>query len=73
MAKGTKTLNSAIQVADSKNMFFVINPTEPADADIGPGQWVFWLDASTPPGTIKIKSRNGAVVVAGDVASLSVV
>ena len=69
MAKGTKTLNSAIQVDNDGNVFFVVNGTAPSDGEVGNGEAVFYIDPAGP--TLKVKTRNGASVLSGDVASLS--
>ena len=70
MAKGTKTLNSAIKVDDDGNVYMTGNTEEPADEDISDGEVVYWIDVSGTP-TLKVKAGSGSGVVSGDVCTLS--
>ena len=70
MAKGTKTLNSAIKVDDDGNVYMTGNTEEPADEDIADGEVVYWIDVSGTP-TLKVKAGSGSGVVSGDVCTLS--
>ncbi len=68
MAKGTKTLNSAIKVDDDGNMFFKLNAA-PDDGDLANGEVVFYLNPAGPK--LEVKTKSGGVVYSGEVASLS--
>ena len=70
MAKGTKTLNSAIKVDDDGNIFLKGNGVEPADADIAEGEIVYWIDTSSGI-VLTAKARVGGNVVSGAVATLA--
>ena len=70
MAKGTKTLNSAISVDNGRRIFFKGNASEPADGLLSKGEMTFWIDAGAAE--LKVKIRNDAgVIINGTVASLA--
>lgn len=69
MAKGTKTLNSAIQVDNRRQVFLNVKGSAPADADLDDGQIVFWIDGATSK--IKVKTKLGGVALNGEVSTLS--
>ena len=69
MAKGTKTLNSAIQVDDRRQVFLNVKGSPPDDADIANGEIVLWIDGGTSK--LMIKTRLGASVLNGEVSTLA--
>lgn len=69
MAKGTKTLNSAIQVDNRRQIFLNVKGSAPEDADLDDGEIAFWIDGSTDK--IKVKTKLGGVVLNGDVSDLT--
>jgi hypothetical protein len=71
MAKGTKTLNSALQVDDSGNVFLNVLVSEPDDGDVDESEMVFWVDDSGVSPILKVKTLGGGTLYTGDVATLS--
>ena len=69
MAKGTKTLNSAIQVDDRRQVFLNVKGSAPADADLDDGEIVLWIDGGTSK--LMIKTKLGGVALNGEVSALS--
>jgi hypothetical protein len=69
MAKGTKTLNSAIKVDDRRQVFLNVKGSPPEDADVDNGEVVLWIDGGT--NKIMIKTRLGASVLNGEVSALT--
>lgn len=67
MAKGTKTLNSAIQVDNKQNVYMMINDAEPADATFRDGEFAFYIDGTK----FKVKARNGASFVKAELGTLA--
>jgi len=70
MAKGTKTLNSAIKVDNSGNIYMKGNTAEPADGDVAEGEVDYWVDTSSGI-VLTAKARAGGVIVSGAVATLT--
>ena len=70
MAKGTKTLNSALKVDDDGNIYMRGNTAEPEDADIAEGEIVYWVDTSSGI-VLTAKARAGGSIVSGAVATLT--
>lgn len=74
MAKGTKSLHHSLSVDNDQNLFFYVNVDgdgAPPDGDIADGEAVFYIDPSGADPVVKIKVRNGASVLSGDVATLT--
>ena len=69
MAKGTKTLNSAIEVDNRGNVYLKVAASEPDDGDVADGEMVFWIDTGGP--TLKVKANGDGAILNGDVADLS--
>ncbi len=68
MAKGTKTLNSAIKVDDDGNVYLSTKSDEPGDATLATTEVVYWVNES---GMLRVKAKDedGNVYV-GDVSQL---
>jgi hypothetical protein len=74
MAKGTKSLHHSLSVDDDQNLFFYVNVDgdgSPPDGDIADGEAIFYIDVSGADPVVKMKVRNGASVISGDVATLT--
>jgi len=69
MARGTKTLNSGLQVNDLGNVFVRISDSEPEDSSLGDGQIVFWADAVGAK--LMVKAKFSGAIASGEVADLA--
>lgn len=71
MAKGTKSLHHGLSVDNDGSVYFTaVADSEPADADLDNGEFLFWIDGTGPTLKVKVKADDGTVL-GGDVASLS--
>lgn len=69
MAKGTKTLNSALKVDNDKNVFITVSGGAPPDGAVDHLEIVLWLDAGDG-NKLKAKSRIGGAVYNYELAPL---
>jgi hypothetical protein len=61
MAKGTKILESAIKVDNSKNVYIRVGGGEPGDGNLGKKQAVFWYDGGSSEIRVKYKDGSGTI------------
>lgn len=69
MAKGTKTLNSAIKVDDGKNVYIKVKDGD-GDVSLGDKELVFVLDEGSGELQVRLTYADGSVH-AGTVSELS--
>ena len=67
MARGTKVLESKIQVNDD-GYVFIGAPAATISSGIGVSQIVFWLDEASNKLMVRVRYSNGSTVKDGEVA-----
>ena len=72
MAKGTKSLHHGLAVGNDGSVYFTnVADSEPADADLDNGEFLFWIDDSSGVKLkVKVKADDGTVL-GGEVATLT--